>query len=162
MPTTVDAEVQRLVRAELDREEQARIERIRQAVLAQQAALQAEDDHEQRIAELRDRIAVDLDTAPLEAARAELAGVLDRYVATCADYDRRHSALWTEIANLAGTGRPMPADLATSHTYGGMISVGGTDIRRARTHSTLVQLAQAACETHRPPNHIDWGRSPQD
>lgn len=161
MPTAIDTEVQRLVRAEMEREEAARVDRIRQTVLAQQAARQAEQDREQHIAELRERIAADLDTAPLDAARAELAGVLDRYVAACADYDRRFGACWQDVSNLAASGQ-MPADLTASHLYGGMISVGGTDIRKARLHTTLVRLAQAACETHRPPNHIDWGRPPQD
>ncbi len=158
---TVDKEVQRLVRDELDREQAARMERIRQAVVERQAMELAAHERQQHIGELRERIPVELDTAPLEAVRAELAEVLDRYVAACADYDRRFAACWTDLLNLAGSG-PLPADLSASNAHGGMISSAGRDIRKSRLHITMITLAEAVIRKHRPPDRVDLHRAPQD
>ncbi len=66
---TIDAEVQRLAEAEREREEAARIERIRQQVLERQADDQARQARIQRIADQK-RQAADLRTQAA-AIRAE-------------------------------------------------------------------------------------------
>ena len=156
---TIDTDVQRLVKEEIANEDAARVERIRTQVLARKAAEQAASDHEARIVQLRAAIAEQLDPAPLEAAEAELAQVLERYMAVCVAHDRRFSALWTETSALADRA---PADLRASSLTGGTISSGGTDYKKSRLHMRLVRAAQAALTTAQPLDHVDLSRNPQD
>jgi len=156
---TIDTDVQRLVKEEIANEDAARVERIRTQVLARKAAEQAASDHEVRIVQLRTAIAEQLDPAPLEAAEAELAQVLARYMAVCVAHDRRFSPLWTEISALAASG---PADLRASSLTGGTISSGGTDYKKSRLHTRLVRAAQAALTTAQPVDNVDLSRNPQD
>ncbi len=158
---TVDAEVSRLVREEIDREELARVERIKRQVLERKAAEAAEGERQARIAQVRSDIATQLDPAPLDAAEAELAEALDRYMAVCVAHDRRFSPLWVEISNLAGSGA-LPADMAAEHRYGGVIVMEGKDWRKSRIHTRLIRAAQAAMNKHRPLDHVDLSRNPQD
>ena len=154
---TTDKEVQRLVREELDREEAGRMERIRQTVLERQAREQAAQEREARIAQLRERIPVELDQAPLEAARAALRTALVEYMRVCRAHDQRFSDLWMEISNLAGSG-PLPKDMAAAY---GTISMGGVDYRRSRAQTTLVNLARDTFREQYPRDGFDLGR-PQD
>ena len=156
---TIDTDVARLVKEEIANEDAARVERIRQQVLARKAAEQAASDHAARITELRAAIAEQLDPAPLEAAEAELAQVLERYMGICVAHDRRFSALWMETSTLAGSG---PDDLRASSLTGGTISSGGTDYKKSRLHTRLVRAAQAALTTAQPLDHVDLSRNPQD
>ena len=158
---SIDTDVQRLVKEEIANEDAARVERIRQQVLARKAAEQAARDHEARIAQLCAAIAAQLDPAPLEAAEAELAQVLERYMGICVAHDRRFSPLWMETSTLAGSGQA-PVDMDATSRTGGTISSGGTDYKKSRLHMRLVRAAQAALTTAQPLDHVDLSRNPQD
>ncbi len=158
---TIDTDVQRLVKEEIANEDAARVERIRTQVLARKAAEQAVRDHEARIVQLRERIPVELDPAPLEAAEAELAQVLERYMGICVAHDRRFSALWMETSTLAGSGQA-PVDMDATSRTGGTISSAGVDYQKSRLHTRLVRAAQAALTTAQPVDNVDLSRNPQD
>ena len=158
---TIDTDVQRLVKEEIANEDAARVERIRTQVLARKAAEQAASDHAARIAELRAAIAEQLDPAPVEAAEAELAQALERYMGICVAHDRRFSALWMETSTLAGSGQA-PVDMDATSRTGGTISSAGIDYQKSRLHMRLVRAAQAALTTAQPLDHVDLSRNPQD
>ena len=158
---TIDTDVQRLVKEEIANEDAARVERIRQQVLARKAAEQAARVHEARIAELRAAIAEQLDPVPIDAAEAELAQVLARYMAVCVAHDRRFSALWMETSTLAGSGQA-PVDMNATSRTGGTISSAGVDYQKSRLHTRLVRAAQAALTTAHPVDNVDLSRNPQD
>ncbi len=69
--STLDAEVQRLVKAEIDREEQARTERIKAQVLERQADEQRREGLRKRIADERDQDAQLREQAAQLRAEAE-------------------------------------------------------------------------------------------
>ena len=158
---TIDTDVQRLVKEEIANEDAARVERIRTQVLARKAAEQAASDHAARIVQLRPAIAEQLDPAPIDAAEAELAQVLERYMGICVAHDRRFSALWTEISALPGSGQA-PVDMDATSRTGGTISSAGVDYQKSRLHTRLVRAAQAALTTAQPADHVDLSRNPQD
>jgi hypothetical protein len=158
---TIDTDVQRLVKEEIAQEEQARVERIRQQVLARRATEQAASDRQAHIAQLRADIADQLDPAPIDAAEAELGAALERYMQVCVAHDKRHSALWMDVTNLAGSGL-VPVDMSASYVTGGTISSGGKDWKKSRLHTRLIRAARAALEKLGPLDHVDFSRNPQD
>jgi multidrug efflux pump subunit AcrA (membrane-fusion protein) len=153
----LEAEIERRVREEVQREEAARLERIKAQVLEQQAREQAEGERRQRIAALRESIPADLDQAQLEVARTQLEAALDAYVATCRAYDTRYVQRWNEVLELRGSG-PMPADMVAEPRS---IAMGGVDYRKSRLQTKLAQIARAVFRRYYPLDQFDLGR-PQD
>ncbi len=158
--TGIEAEIERRVREEVQREEAARVERIRAQVLEAQQREQAEQERQQRIAELRARIPAELDLAPVEEARAALASALDSYMATCATHDARHRELWGEVSALAHSGS-LPAGMTAASNHLGTISADGTDYSKSRVQSTLARVSYEAFRRYYPREGWDIGK-PQD
>ncbi len=159
-PTDVDAEVQRRIAEKIQREEAERMERIRAEVLAEQQQQRKAEERAARIEDIRKRLPVELDRAPLEEAKAALAAALESYMATCAAYDAKHRELWNDLNDVAASG-PLPRGIAASHVYGGMISTDTRDYRKSRVQFTLSTLAAETFRKHYPREEFDLGR-PQD
>jgi len=154
----IDAEVTRRMHEIEQRQRDALVAHLRAEAEAEFAADQARRERQARIEQLRSDIAEQLDPAPIDAAEAELAGALDRYVAVCVAHDRRYSALYLDLTNLAGSG-PLPADMDATHRH---ISSGGVDWKKSRLHTRLIRAARAALDRNQPPDYVDLSRNPQD
>ncbi len=158
--TDVDAEVQRRIREKLAREEAERMERIRSEVLAEQEQQRQAEERAALVAEIRKRIPVELDRAPLEEAIAVFRAAAETLIAPCAAHDARHADLWMAINGLASSG-PVPADLVAAHTYGGLISADGKDYRKSRVQHTMSTVLYEVFRRHYPREGWDIGK-PQD
>ncbi len=158
--TTADAELQRMVSAEIEKEHAERVERIREQLTARMATENAAAERQQHIAQLRQRIPVELNQSQLDDARARLRDALTAYMSSCRDYDNRQWGLWHELLNLSGSG-PMPADMAAQTTLGGAVSADGVDYRQSRLQTTLATSAFEIFSELYPRHGWDLGR-PQD
>ncbi len=156
----VDAEVQRRIREKLVREEAERVERIRSEVLAEQEQQRKADERQASIADIRKRIPVELDRAPLEEAIAVFRAGAETLIAACAAHDARHTDLWTAITGLASSGT-LPADLVAAHTYGGLISADGKDYRKSRVQHTMATVLYEVFRQYYAREQYDIGK-PQD
>ncbi len=110
--------------------------------------------------QLRARIPVELDQAPLVEARTNLRAALAAYMGSCRAYDRKYVDLWHELSSLEASGG-LPADMAAQHVFGGTVSSGGIDYRKSRAQSTLATAAYDAFRELYPREGFDLGR-PQD
>jgi hypothetical protein len=149
-----------MVSEQVTKEDNARLERIRQDVAARMAADKAQDERNAYIAQLRQRIPVELNQRQLDDARTNLRAALAEYMRVCRDYDTRHVELWNELLNLSNSG-DMPADMAALATYGGVVSADGVDYRASRLQVTLATSAREIFRVLYPRHGWDLGR-PQD
>jgi len=155
-----DAELQRMVAAEIEKEHAERVERIREQVTVRRAAENVAAERQQHIAQLRQRIPVELNQSQLHDARTNLRAALAEYMRSCRDYDNRQWELWHELLNLSASG-PMPTGMVAQTTMGGAVSADGVDYRQSRLQTTLATSAFEIFSELYPRHGWDLGR-PQD
>ncbi len=156
MTLSIEQEARKLIEAE----DKARLDAAVQAVAERRERERQAAERAALVAEIRQRIPVELDRAPLEEALAVFRAGAETLIAACAAHDARHADLWTAIIGLASSGT-LPADLVAAHTYGGMISAEGKDYRKSRVQLTMSTVLYEVFRRYYPREQYDIGK-PQD
>ncbi len=156
MSLSIQEEAKRIIEAE----NQARLDAAVQGVAERRERQREAAERVAQVAEIRKRIPVELDRAPLEEAIAVFRAGAETLIAACAAHDARHADLWMAITGLASSGQ-LPADLVAAHTYGGLISAEGKDYRKSRVQVTMSTVLYEVFRRHYPREGWDIGK-PQD
>ncbi len=134
--------------------------RFHQARLAgaeRHAEAQAEQERQERLAQLRQDLPATLDTADVDQARAAMEAAIDAYVAACRAYQERlNDALDAlEDPSLA----PLPAGLGRGQY--GTVTIGRRTYRPASAQRAIRDAAEAAVRQHYGPRfRFDLGNPP--
>ncbi len=156
MSLSIEQEARKLLEAE----DKARLDAAVQAVAERRERERKAAERAALVAEIRQRIPVELDRAPLEEAIAVFRAGAKTLIAACAGHDARHADLWNAIIGLASSGQ-LPADLVAAHTYGGLISADGKDYRKSRVQLTMSTVLYEEFRRYYPRDQYDIGK-PQD
>lgn len=113
---------------------------------------EAERERLQRIEELKERAASDLDPEPVRKLRRKAEKALSDYVAACEEYDRRIKDVADELPPL----EPLPDEWRVEHTSAGpALAVGNFNARPIRTIATVSEMAHSVLREHISRGFID-------